>query len=183
MADTALRRDQDVSGWGYAGLLGAVGYFAASMVGTISPGTDDTTGWQLVAAGSAVLLVGSVIGVGRSGAAGTGAVGRIGLVVAGLGWVTVALGFAVDALVGLEAVALYAGGTGLLFFGPLLAGIAVVRARVWTGARRWALLASAMLLLPVAPLFGRDDALGALAGAIWILGWLWVGAALVRRRA
>jgi hypothetical protein len=181
MVDTAARRGHDVRGWGYAGLAGGLGFLAASLVGTISPGADETTGWRLVAAVSTVLLLGCVVGIGRSGAAGTGWAGRTGLVLAGLGWVLVALGFTISAVVGLDAVALYATGTGLLFFGSLLAGIAVVRAGVWSGAWRWAPLTAAVLVLPLAPLFDRDDALGALAGAVWMLGWLWVGAAVVAR--
>jgi hypothetical protein len=183
MGDTTVRQSHDVRGWGLACGVGALAFLAASMVGLVAPGADATTGWKVVSAIASVLLLAGVVGVGRSGATGRGRLGGAGLAVAAVGWVLVALGFTVDAVVGLEAVALYAGGTGLLFVGPVLAGIAVVRARVWTGPWRWSLLGAGLVLLPVAWFFDDSNALGALAGGLWMLGWLWVAAALLRERA
>jgi hypothetical protein len=181
MVDTSTRASE-VRGWGLAGGLGALGYLGASLVGTVDPRLDETTGWLVAAAVSALLLVGGPVGVARAGAAGPGALGRIGLAVAGAGWVLVGLGHTVAAVVGLEAVALYVTGTALLFAGPIAAGIAVVRAGMWRGPARWALLACGLAVAVVSPFFGRDDALAAAAGAAWMISWLWLAAVLLTAR-
>jgi hypothetical protein len=182
MVDTTVRRARDVRGWGLACGVGALAFLAASMVGLVVPGADATTGWKVVSAVAGVLLLAGVVGVGRSGATGRGRLGGAGLAVAAVGCVLVALAFTIDAVVGLEAVALYAGGTGLMFVGPVLAGIAVVRARVWTGPWRFSLLGAGLVLLPVVWFFDENSIFGALAGGLWMLGWLWVAAALLHER-
>jgi hypothetical protein len=105
MVDTAVGRARDVRGWGLVGALGVLGFLAGSVVGTVVPGAGATTGWKVVSAISAVLLIGSVVGVARAGAAGPGWLGRTGLVVSAAGFAVVALGFTIDAVVGLEPVA------------------------------------------------------------------------------
>jgi hypothetical protein len=183
MVGTAVGRTHEVRGWGLVGALGALGFLTFSVVGTVVPGTDSTTGWQVVAAVSIALLLGAVVGVARSGATGPGWLGRTGLAISAAGCVALALGFTVEVVVGLEAVALYASGTGLLFAGPVLAGVAVVRARIWSGPWRWSLLGAGLVLLPALWFFGDDTALGAVVVNAWMLGWLWVAAALLRERA
>jgi hypothetical protein len=183
MAGTTVRQARDVRGWGLACAVGALCFLAASTVGTLASGTAAEVGWELFSAVGTALLLAGVVGVARSGATGRGWLGRTGLVATAAGCVVVVLGFTIDAVVGLEPVALYAVGTGLLFLGPVLAGIAVVRARVWSGPWRWSLLSAGLVLLVVAWFFDDDGILGAVAGGLWMLCWLWVAAALLRARA
>lgn len=164
-------------------MAGAAGYLVAVLAIAVAPGAPISGAATAVAAAAAFLLVAGPVGIVRSGSAGPGRVARAGAATAGAGWVLVALGYAVSAAVGADAVVLYATGTGLIFFGMLVAGIEVVRARLWRGAGRWAPLACALYLLPTAPTFGRDDTLSAVLLAGWMLPWLVLGAALLRARS
>jgi uncharacterized membrane protein YhaH (DUF805 family) len=161
--------------WGGVCAAGAVAYSAAVLWLTAQP----TPGALLLAAAGSVLLAGGPVGLLRAGAAGSGRAARAGLAVAAGGWLVAAVANAVEAAVGVEAVALFVTSTVLVLLGMLVAGTAVLRARRWRGWRRGTPLLCALWLFPVAGLFGRDDLVGALALVSWLLTWAVLGAALL----
>lgn len=128
---------------------------------------------------SHVLLLAGVVGLTRLGVAGRSrlAVAGLGLTLLGLIMLLIAeatwlarLGVA-DALYGIATLA--------LALGPILAGVAIVRAGRWGGWRRYALLACGLyvplVLLPsfALPGLAMNYALGA-----WGICWLLLGVAL-----
>lgn len=126
-----------------------------------------------------VLLMVGVIGLARSGAAGTSRLGRMGV------WLTLA-GLAV--LTAAEFVAMtdpdiagpfYGLATITMCAGLVMAGVAALRAGIWTGWQRYTVLACgvyiALVLGPAfaLPGYGPNFAIG-----IWGICWLLIGVAM-----
>lgn len=172
MVDATAAEPRHAKPWGYAVVAGALGYLAGAISGAA----------VALTAVAALLLVAGPVALDRAGLAGRSHTARAGTVVAALGWVLIALADTVAATVGAEATALYVTGTASIFLGMLVVGGAVLRAGVWSGPGRWTPLLCALYVLPAGPFFGRDDALGALSVAGWMLPWLALGVALLRRR-
>jgi putative effector of murein hydrolase LrgA (UPF0299 family) len=72
-----------------AGVVGALGFLGTALAQAADP--VQALRWNVLSAIAALLLVGAVIGLWRSGAAGSGRVARIGLVVVASGWVAMAV--------------------------------------------------------------------------------------------
>lgn len=159
-------------------MTGALGYIAFSAAQAVDPLRLPEL-WYSLAALSALLLVGGVVGLGRSRTAGDGRAGRIGLGVAAAGWVLIGAAYLASGILRAEVVMLFATGTGLLWLGMLLAGVAVLRAGVWHGWRRAVPLLSAGYLLVATPLFGLDGPVSHLAGSGVGACWLTLGVALL----
>jgi hypothetical protein len=178
------------------GALGAVGGIVTAVV---PPAVDIgrfsypyTPGGFVVAeasfAVSHLLVLAGVLGIARSGAAGTGWLGRSGLAIAGLGWLLLtgcevwAMTLAsspypspaTDPLDTGYGVASIAVGVGFV-----VAGIAVVRAKVWTGWPRYLPLACgvAVFVLVIPGVFGTF-LVGRIVLVIWLLMFVALGRAL-----
>lgn len=105
---------------------------------------------QLLFAANHLLLLGGVAGLARSGAAGSGRAGRAGLWTAAAGWILLTLcelrgAMLADSPYPAPATdvldAAYGISTILIGTGLVAAGVAVARAGVWSGWRRWVTLA------------------------------------------
>ena len=81
------------------------------------------------------------VALALSGAAGTGLLGRLGLGVAGLGALLLAVAEVITLSAPATSETLFAIAPNLVGLGLVLAGIAVVRTGRWTGWRRWVTLA------------------------------------------
>jgi hypothetical protein len=163
-----------------AGVIGALGFLGTALAQAADPTL--AVRWNVVAAIAAVLLVGTVAALSRSGAAGGGRPAGAGLVATALGWVTIAAALVVSLLRGEDATSLYIAATVLHFGGMVVAGVAVARAGVWTGWRRWAPLLCGVYVAAASPLFSLPGVPGFLAVAGWGACWLLLGIALVARR-
>ncbi len=146
---------------------------------------------QLVFMSNHVLLLAGILGLARSGAAGTGLLGRVGL------WISLA-GMAALTLCEVWAMTFAASpypgpGTGLMDasfgvasiligVGLVLAGVAVVRADEWTGWRRFVPLTCgvAVFVIVIPGVFGPFLA-GRLVLAVWMLMFAALGWALYTR--
>jgi len=111
--------------------------------------------------------------------------GVAGLALTALGLADLTLAEAVWALAGEDAAVLfYSTSTLALMLGPILAGMAIVRAGRWDGWRRYTVLATGLfiplILVPAfaLPGYGPNFAIGA-----WGICWLLVGLALRQRPA
>ena len=128
---------------------------------------------------SHLLLLAGMVGLARSGAAGRDrlAVGGLGLTLLGLAMLVVA-----------EAVwlsgqgdpgALYGVATLALGLGPILAGVAVIRAGRWGGWRRFTLLACGLYVpLALLPSMALPGPAMNYAIGLWGVCWLLLGVAL-----
>lgn len=127
-----------------------------------------------------LLLIGGVIGLARSGAAGNGWPGRIGLAAAGLGWLTwAAAQFVLQIDFTLAEIVLFPVGSILIGLGMILAGVAVLRARRWRGWQRGVPLLCGLYLVPLTlVLFAILGGPSFLVLAGYGLCWLALGAAL-----
>ena len=164
---------------GAACASGAILYLVALSAQVADPGAA----WPLLLAGAgSVLLAAGPVALDRSGAAGAGVAARAGLAAASLGWLVTAVANVVAGTVRSDPVAVYVVGTALLFAGMLAAGVAVLRARRWSGWRRATPLLCALWLLAVGWLFGDDGPSGALAVGSWLLTWAALGVALASGR-
>ncbi len=181
MVDATAAERGHATYWGYAVIAGAVGYLARALADAVATAPVSAPVASVLATVAALLLVAGPVALDRAGLAGRGRTARAGAVVAAIGWVLIALADTVAATVGAEATALYVTGTGAIFLGMLVVGGAVLRARVWSGPGRWTPLLCALYVLPAGAFFGRDDVLGALAVAGWMLPWLALGIALLLR--
>ncbi len=137
-----------------------------------------------------VLLLVGMLGLARSGAVGTGRLGRTGLWISISGMAALTLcevraarlandpypSPSTDALEGLFGVA-----SVLIGLGLVLAGIAVVRARHWAGWHRFVALTCgvAVFVIVIPGVFGPFLA-GRLVLAVWMLMFAALGAALLR---
>jgi hypothetical protein len=130
-------------------------------------------------AASHLLLIVGVAGLGRSGAAGRGRLGAagLGLTLVGLAVLVVAEG---TSLVAMDAaVVLFSLATLALAVGPILAGVAVLRARRWAGWQRFTPLACGLFVpLVLMPAFALPGFASNYAIGIWGICWLLLGLAL-----
>ncbi len=189
-----------------AGLLcligGVIGVISAVVMAFIPPAVSPDlysypftlTGFlvaQFVFMSNHVLLLVGILGLARSGVAGTGLLGRVGL------WISVA-GMAALTLCEVGAMTLAASpypspGTDfmdmaygvasiLIGVGLTLAGVAVVRAGEWAGWRRFVVLACgvAVFVIVIPGVFGPFLA-GRLVLAVWMLMFAALGWALYTR--
>ncbi|HCT77920.1 MAG TPA: hypothetical protein DGG94_16505 [Micromonosporaceae bacterium] len=179
-------------------VIGAIGglvtaFYPAAVASTQFSYPFTPTGYivaELSFALNHVLLLIGLLGVSRSGAAGTGLIGRSGL------WIAVG-GMAVLTICELRAMTLansaypapetdlldmgYGAATILIGIGLTMAGIAVARARIWTGWARFVLLACgvAVFVVVLPGVFGPFLA-GRLVLVTWMLMFAALGLALVR---
>lgn len=163
------------------GVVGALGFLGTALAQAADP--VHAVRWNIPSAVAALLLVGAVVGLWRSGAAGSSRVARIGLVVVASGWAAMAVALVVAQARGEEITALYIVATILHVVGMTPVGVAVLRVGVWTGWRRWMPLLCAAYLLAGSPLFGMPGTPGLLGVAGWGACWLGLGSALLRRPA
>lgn len=128
---------------------------------------------------SHLLLMAGVVGLARAGAAGRGglAASGLGLTLLGLAVLTVA---EVSWLAQLGASgALYGIATLAMMLGLILLGVAVLRARRWTGWHRFTPLACGLFIpLVLIPSFGLPGYASNYAIALWGVCWLLLGLAL-----
>ncbi len=129
---------------------------------------------------SHLLLIAGVVGLARVGAGGRGPLATIslGLSLLGLATLTVAefiwlvLPSASDAFYGIASLA--------MMVGLILLGIAVVRARRWTGWHRFAPLACGLFIpLVMGPSFALPGYAANYAIGLWGVCWLLLGVALL----
>lgn len=147
----------------------ATAYVVALLLGMPDPAWG---GW-----GRLVLHLGELavlVALALGGAAGRGPLGRIGVGVAGLGLVLLAV--AEPSVVDL----LFTIAPNLVGIGMLLVGVAVLRAGVWTGWQRWLPLAQGVALFAVlTPLIivsgGPPETLGLVGLLVWEVLWVLIG--------
>jgi hypothetical protein len=187
-----LRAAGLISFWG--ALLGAVGGIALIVAPPAVPPDRfsypfDVGGFLLAESAFAVnhvLLLVGVLGLAGSGAAGTVRFSRSGPAIAAVGWAALAacelgaMTFATARYPSPETGVLdtcYGVSTILIGVGLVLTGIAVVRARVWTGWARYAPLACgvAVFVLVIPAVFGPF-----LVGRLVLTGWMLMLAGLGR---
>src|ERR687898_575402 len=131
------------------GIAGALGYLGAALVQAADPLPPAAAGFasrSIPAAIAAVLLVATVVGLARSGAAGNGRAARIGMIAVALGWVTIAAAHVISQQRGEDFPPPYIIASVLHFSGMVLVGIAVLRAGSWTRWPRWVPLGCAVYL-------------------------------------
>jgi hypothetical protein len=127
-----------------------------------------------------VLLIVGVIGLAQSGVAGRGwlAITGVGLTLLGLAALTIAE--VIWALAGESSAELfYILGSVASMVGLVLAGIAVLRTGLWTGWRRYIVLATGLYIpLIMFPSFALPGYASNYAIGIWGICWLLLGVAL-----
>lgn len=142
--------------------------------------TENIVMQAIVMVANALVLVG-VIGLARSGAAGTGRLARIGLgiaLVASALFLPFEILVAINEEVGGALLGLSALAQGL---GLLLAGIAVLRAGIWTGWRRFTpLLCGLYTFLILIPALALSDGYNAWALAGWQIPFIALGVSLAQ---
>jgi hypothetical protein len=127
-----------------------------------------------------LLLIAGVLGLAWSGAAGSGRLGRGGLLLALLGLSVLTLAELVAVRTVGAAEALYGAATLTLAAGLLLTGIAVLRAGRWTGWRRFVPLACGLYIpLVLFPSFALPGPASHYAIGLWGVCWLLLGVALL----
>lgn len=127
-----------------------------------------------------LFLVGAVIALARSGAAGASRVASGALIVAGAGWAGSAVAqillnvvreFAETVLFPIATIAVGAG--------MLIAGVAVARVRRWAGWHRWAPLVCGLYpFVVIFPSFAISGGPNFLVLSVWGLCWVLLAAAL-----
>ncbi len=146
---------------------------------------------QLVFMSNHVLLLVGILGLARSGAAGTGLLGRVGVWISLVGMAALtlcevwAMTFATSPYPGPGTDVLhtsYGAASILIGVGLVLAGVAVARAGEWTGWRRFVPLICgvAVFVIVIPGVFGPFLA-GRLVLAIWMLMFAALGWALYTR--
>jgi hypothetical protein len=147
---------------------------------------------EVVFAVNHVLLLVAVVALARTGAAGGGRLARFGIGTAAVGMAMLTLCEGGAILLAGSAVpttqtdllgAGYGVSTVLIGLGMLLAGIAVVRERRWTGWARYVVLACGLAVFGlVIPGLMMSMVAGRLVLVAWMLIWAALGVALIRVR-
>lgn len=164
------------------GTAGAVGYLAVALIQAVDPIGPGAPGFAFrnaVSIASTVLLIGVVVGLARTGAAGRTVPARIGLATVAAGWVMIVGAQMAVQLRGGEITALFVVATLLHVLGMITVGVAVLRGDAWSGPRRCAPLLCGVYLVAAMPLLGSPGAVGHLAIAGWAACWLLLGLAVV----
>ncbi|MCC6629998.1 MAG: hypothetical protein IT340_21685 [Chloroflexi bacterium] len=184
MAVTTVERtragDGLVAAAAWATIAGALLQIA---LGSLLAGQQDAAAplFGLVAALNAIshlLVLAGVIGLARAGVAGRGALAVTGLGVTMLGWAVLVLAEVVW-LSGAPPDALYGLATLALGLGPILAGVAVMRAGRWDNWRRFTLLACGLYVpLALLPSMALPGLAMNYAIGLWGVCWLLLGLAL-----
>jgi hypothetical protein len=119
----------------------------------------------------------ALVAVGLSGAAGTGLLGRLGLGLAILGALMLAVAEVITVSATGTSDTLFAIAPNLVGLGLILAGIAVLRTGRWTGWRRYLVLAQGIyvfvVMTPVIIIAGGPPSVPAI-GALLVWEVLWV---------
>jgi hypothetical protein len=149
-------------------------------VDRVLPGEPGFTSRTSVIGIAYLLLLAAVIGLGRTGAAGGGWPARVGLVVAGLGWVLSAVAqFVLSVDLDLAEKVLFPVATILIAVGMIVAGVGVLRAHQWTGWHRGApLICGLYPLLVIFPVFAATGGPNFLVLSGWGACWLALGVSL-----
>jgi hypothetical protein len=167
------------------GTLGALVFTGVGVLQTIDPtfpGEPAFAGRNVPSAIGALLMVGLVVGLHRSGAVGDRRLVRVGLGAAALGWVVDAAAQLISQAMGVDYPPPYIAASALLVFGMLPPGIAALREGVWSGWRRWTPLVTVICLVVASPLLGAPGVVANAAGAVWGACWVALGGALLTAR-
>ncbi len=126
----------------------------------------------------------AVVALALSGAAGTGVLGRLGVGLAGLGALLLAVAEVITLSAPGTSDTLFTIAPNLVGLGLILAGIAVIRTGIWTGWRRFVTLALGIyvfaVLTPVIIAAGGPPALPAVAGLlVWQVLWVLIAVAVL----
>jgi hypothetical protein len=154
--------------------LGGIPPLAALEAQTPSP-------WWISAANavSHLLLIAGVAGVARAGAAGRGRLGLAGLAGTLLGLAVLTVAEIVSLGDTDVAIVLFSAATLLMGLGLLLLGVAVLRARCWTGWHRFTPLACGLFIfLVLLPSFALPEPASNYMIGVWGVCWLLLGLAL-----
>lgn len=121
-----------------------------------------------------------IFGLRRAHAAGDGWFGKLALSLFALGWITLIVAAPLAWITRNNNLPLFPIGGLMAMLGGVLAGIAVVLARRWTGWRRFTVLFYALyyLLVMLLPLFILRQGPTLVTESLWGLAWLPMGAAL-----
>jgi hypothetical protein len=164
------------------GLLNiALGIAATAFPRTLGAAAEPVSWYAILLAIMHALTLAGVIGLARSGVAGTGPLGKVGLLLAGLG--TAAAVVAEPMFLGPSGVAepLIQFGTLIAALGLVMAGIAVWRGRRWIDARRYVPLALGLYFLVVfMPLLIAAGEPNFLVLGGWGVLWALLGLSLLR---
>ncbi|GAA1871403.1 hypothetical protein GCM10009836_60260 [Pseudonocardia ailaonensis] len=152
-------------------------YVVALLVGMQDPG------WAYAARGLIHLAeLAVLLGVVGSGAAGRGVLARIGAGLAGLGLVGMAVAEVLTNAAPGPSDLLFSIAPNLVGIGLILVGVAVIRAGVWSGWRRFVVLALGIVVFVVmTPLLivsgGPPAPAGLVAVLVWEALWTLIGVA------
>ena len=157
----------------------AVVYTVALLLGVPDPD------WAYLSRGVVHLAeLAAVVALGRSGAAGTGVLAKLGLGLAGLGELMLAVAEVITVSATGLSDTLFAVAPNLVGLGLVLTGIAVIRTGRWTGWRRFVTLALGVyvfvVLTPVIIASGGPPAVAAVAGLlVWQVLWVLIAVAVL----
>ncbi len=164
-----------------AGIAGALGYASAALAAVVPQSLAGTAVLSIASAASALLLIGAVAGLGRSGVR-WGRLARAGLWLAGASWAMVGIAEVVSLLRGEDTAVLYVVATLLHIVGMIPVATAVAREPVFSGPLRWWPLVCLLYLVVATPAFGQQGAVAELALAGWGTAWLVLAVLLPRTR-
>ncbi|WP_395725195.1 hypothetical protein [Nakamurella sp.] len=158
---------------GMAGALAQVGGGLLETVDRVGPG-EPGYALRTSAIGVAYLLfLATLVGVERSGATAHRRLSRVGLTVAGVGWVLYSVAqFVLQVDPRPAETVLFPVGTVLIGIGMIAAGVGVLRAHRWTGWRRYTVLACGVYPFAILfPTFAITGGPNFLALALWGVCW------------
>jgi len=166
-----------------ASVVGALTQVGGGILETVDRVLPPDPGYALrttLIAVAYLLMLGGVISLNKSGAAGNGWLARIGVTVAGLGWLTWAIAqilLQIDFTFATTVV--FPAGLMMIGIGMIVAGIAVLRVRRWCGWRRAVPVACGLYLVPLTQVtFAVLGEPSFLVFAGFGLCWLLLGVAL-----
>ena len=181
MGSTAVTRG------GLSSLLGGVAQVATGTLVSVDPGLtrrssaffrDSTPLFVLIG----LLMLGAILALWVSGAAGPGRLGVVGLVLAVAGRVLFMAGEVVVRFSDSAGAAVLGAAEPLTAVGMILLGVAVLRHGLWTGVLRWApLVVGIYIFVVLLPAFAISGGPNFAAVAGWGVCWAALGAALMRQ--
>lgn len=172
-----------VRGAALAGSVGAAVQVFGGVLETADRALPDDPGYAVrtsVVGIAYLLLLAAVVGLARSGAVGSGRPARVGVGIAGVGWVLYAVAqFVLMIDFDLAEKVLFPVGTVLLGVGMVLAGVGVLRHRQWGGWRRVVpLLCGLYPFLVLFPVFAATGEPNFVVLSGWGVCWLAMGVSL-----
>lgn len=150
-------------------LLLMIGGFVFARLSTQEPPPAALIALRVV---SDLLLAAGVAGLVRSGVAGRGRLATIGLVLTVLGFLVLCVAEIALAMESDIDMVLFGIASAVLVVGLIMIGVAVLRARRWTGWQRFLPLVLGLYLLPIGPLPGIAFSI---ALGVWGILWLLFG--------